>query len=316
MVAQSPHIFVKGTKTGLPYSKGLLASSVLAAGLSPASAYEVAEQVERRLHAEGRRELSVDELRDVVTEVLRDRVGETAAASYLRWQRAQERELPLIVLLGGATGAGKSTIATQVANRLGVTRIVSTDAVREVMRSTVSAELLPALHVSSFEAREAVPEALRSDVDPLLIGFLRQVATVTVGVRHVVERAVIEQTDIIVEGVHLVPGVMRLPASNEAITVPVMLHVDDPDVHRSHLSGRSQDATSRPQHRYMQHFDEIRRIHDYLAERSSAESVPSVRTYSLDQSVSEVTALVVDAVGNARTHATVPWGPDDDTQDR
>lgn len=310
-MAQSPHIFVKGTKTGLPYSKGLLANSVLATGLSPASAYEVAETVEERLRRERRPEVTVDELRDVVTEVLRDRIGETAASSYLRWQYAQERELPLIVLLGGATGAGKSTIATQVANRLGITRIVSTDAVREVMRSTVSAELLPALHVSSFETREAVPEALRSDVDPLLIGFLRQVATVTVGVRHVVERAVIEQTDIIVEGVHLVPGVMRLPASTEAITVPVMLHVDDPEVHRSHLSGRSQDATSRPQHRYMQYFGEIRRIHDYLAERSAVETVPSVRTYSLDQSVSEVTALVVEAVGNARAHATVPWPTED-----
>jgi 2-phosphoglycerate kinase len=306
-VERRPHIIVKGTKTGLPYSKGLLASSVLATGLSPASAYEVAERVERLLHDEGRHEVSVDELRDVVVEVLRDGVGHDAALRYVRWQHAQDRELPLIVLIGGATGAGKSTVATQVANRLGVTRIVSTDAVREVMRSTVSSELLPALHVSSFEAREAVPEALRPGVDPLLIGFLRQVATVTVGVSHVVERAIIEQTDMIVEGVHLVPGVMRLPASSEAITVPIMLHVADVDVHRSHLSGRSQDVSSRPQHRYLQHFDSIRRIHDYLAERTAAEDVDSVRTYSLDQTVAEVTALIVEAVGAARAYPPVPW---------
>ncbi len=293
------HILVRGTKTGLPYSKGLLASSVLATGLSPATAYEVAEHVERRLRDGGQSEVTVDQLRRVVAEVLAEHIGEEASARYLRWQRAQERELPLVILVGGATGVGKSTVATQVANRLGITRIVSTDAVREVMRATLSSQLLPSLHVSSFEAREAVPEVLPTGADPLLIGFLRQTATVAVGVEHILRRAVIEQTDIIVEGVHLVPGAVDLPAHGEAITVQVVLAIDDVEAHRSNLTGRSQDVASRPQQRYLEHFDEIRVIHDRLADLATSRGVPTVRSYSLDTTVAEVTARVVETVASS-----------------
>ncbi len=291
------YILVRGTKTGLPYSKGLLASSVLATGVSPATAYEVAEEVESVLRRQGRDELTVEELREVVAEVLRERVDPDASSRYRAWQRAQERDRPLVVLVGGATGVGKSTVATRVANHLGITRIVSTDAVREVMRSMVSRELLPSLHVSSFEAHEAIPEVLRPGFEPLLVGFLRQTATVAVGVEHILRRAVVERTDIIVEGVHLVPGAVTIPSPEQAIVVPIVLSIDDADVHRSHLTGRSQDAPSRPQHRYLDAFEEIRRIHDHINERAVASGVPLVRSYALDATIAEVTARVVEQVG-------------------
>ena len=68
--------------------------------------------------------------------------------------------MPLVILIGGATGVGKSTIATQLAHRLGIVRVVATDAaIREVMRAMLSAELMPALHVSSFQADRAAPRA-------------------------------------------------------------------------------------------------------------------------------------------------------------
>ena len=59
---------------------------------------------------------------------------------------------PLIVLIGGTTGVGKSTIATEVAHRLGITRIVSTDSIREVMRGIFSQDLMPAIYESAFNA--------------------------------------------------------------------------------------------------------------------------------------------------------------------
>jgi len=36
------------------------------------------------------------------------------------------------VLIGGTTGTGKSTVASEVAHRLGITRVTSTDFIREV----------------------------------------------------------------------------------------------------------------------------------------------------------------------------------------
>ncbi|MBW3576751.1 MAG: hypothetical protein KY462_03230 [Actinobacteria bacterium] len=290
------HILVRGTKTGLPYSKGLLATSVQATGLAPARAYGVAERVENVLRDSGTREVSVEELRQVAVQVLRDTVSEKAADRYLRWQRAQERQLPLIVLIGGATGVGKSTVATHLASRLAMTRIVSTDAIREVMRSTISEELMPSLHVSSFEAVDAVPPAVSVVKEPLIAGFLRQVQAVSVGIRHLVERDALERTDMIVEGVHILPGMITASQVEDAAVVQVVLTVDDSDVHRSHLSGRSQQAPDRPRERYLERFEEIREIQDEVVRRAEAAGVPMVRSYALDATVDEVHGLVVDAV--------------------
>ena len=95
------HILVRGTKSGLPYSKGLLANSLSASGLATATAYAIAEHLEERLLASGVGELDVAELREAVARLLREEVGADASARYLNWQRARIRDRPLILMIGG-----------------------------------------------------------------------------------------------------------------------------------------------------------------------------------------------------------------------
>ena len=52
------------------------------------------------------------------------------AGRRLEFEVLEELHRPLIVLVGGATGTGKSTVTTEVAYRLGITRVTSTDFVR------------------------------------------------------------------------------------------------------------------------------------------------------------------------------------------
>src|SRR5687767_5709565 len=106
-----------------------MATSIMAAGLPPVRAYHVAEVIEQRLHARGTSTVKSSELRELAARVLDDEVGPRYADNYRTWQRAQDRKVPLIVLIGGATGVGKSTVATTLAARLGIVRIVSSDAV-------------------------------------------------------------------------------------------------------------------------------------------------------------------------------------------
>jgi 2-phosphoglycerate kinase len=121
-----------------------MASSVMMAGVPPAQAYRVAERVEQALNERGVRQIASRELRDLAASLLAES-DESLASSYLRWQAVEELDQPLIILVGGATGVGKSTVATQLAARLGITRVISTDAIREVLRAAVSQELIPAL---------------------------------------------------------------------------------------------------------------------------------------------------------------------------
>jgi 2-phosphoglycerate kinase len=287
-------VVVSDQEYGLPYSKGLMASSIMATGLAPARAFHVAEAVEQRLHDLGREAVSQDELGALVREVLAAEAGARYAELFNKWHMVRRMQRPLIILVGGATGVGKSTIATMVANRLGMTRVIPTDAIREVMRSMFSTDLLPTLQRSSFEADQKVRFPLPPDTDPLIAGFREQVAAVVVGIEALISRAAEEGTHLIVEGAHLVPGYLDLSRfADRAAVVHLMVTVDDEEQHRSHLAARGQDAVLRPGERYLDHFTNIRKLHKYLKSMALQHGVPVVPSYSLDATLSHVIDLVV-----------------------
>src|SRR2546423_14988024 len=82
--------------------------------------------------------------------------GEDEGAQVIRrlrlFSRLDDLDLPIVLLIGGATGTGKSTVATEIAYRLRITRDTSTDFVRQTMRAFFSQDFMPAIHYSSFEA--------------------------------------------------------------------------------------------------------------------------------------------------------------------
>ena len=193
--------------------------------------------------------------------------GEEAVRGLRRYRALEELELPLILLVGGATGTGKSTVTTEVAHRLGITRVASTDFVRQTMRAFFSEGFMPSIHYSSFEAAAAVaaPEEAR---DPTVIGFTDQTRNVLVGVRAVIDRALTEGYSVALEGVHIVPGLV--PSEKEgAVVVQVLLTIDDEDEHARHFWVR--DAISegvRPVEKYLDALGDIRRIQSHLVERA------------------------------------------------
>ena len=81
--------------------------------------------------------------------------------------------------------------------------------------------------------------------------------------------------------------------------VQLLVSVDDEDVHRSHFVARGASTGSRPTERYLELFDNIRRIHGYLMSMAEEHGVPVVRSFSLDTTLVEVIDLVVsEAVRN------------------
>ena len=288
-------IVISGDKPGLPYSKGLRASELMVTGLSPLRAYQVAEQVEERLQDRKVTSVTRDELDDVTVEVLADLAGERYATKFVNWHKLATLNVPIVVLIGGATGVGKSTIATQLAVRLGIVRVVATDAVREVMRGLFASELMPTLYTSSFEADSALREPPPRPADRVIVGFREQTAAVAVGIRAVVERAAVEGTSIVIEGAHMVPGFVDLgPYEDRVLPVPVVITVDDEEVHRSHFVARSADWSSRPYERYQRGFRNIRKVQKYIKSQALSHGVPIIPNYSLDQALSGLTDLVVE----------------------
>jgi 2-phosphoglycerate kinase len=290
---KNPHILIDDGLSGLPYSKGLQASEVMVTGLSPFRAYQVAETVEARLLDRGSVSVTSEELGVLTLEVIEELAGERYAQNYRRWREVEALDVPIVVLIGGATGVGKSTLATQLATRLGIVRVVATDAIREVLRAVFSRELMPSLHTSSFEAGSLLREPPSRDA--VVVGFREQTAAVAVGVNALLDRAAMEGTSLIIEGAHIVPGFLDLTAwEDRIVSVPLIVTVEDEDTHRSHFAARAADHAGRSASRYLEQMDSIMRVQRYIRSQALSHGVPVVANHGFDRALAAIIDLVMD----------------------
>jgi 2-phosphoglycerate kinase len=286
-----------GGEDGLPFSKGLMARSLVAAGITADRAYELSLALEADLAKSDRQSVSLERLEELAHESLGPEAGAVAMRRLRRYQDLYDLDLPIILLVGGGTGTGKSSVATDVAYRLGITRVTSTDFVRQTMRAFFSREFMPAIHYSSFEAGRATAEEGEEHDDmgkAVVDGFLEQTRDVLVGVAASIDRALQEGWSMVLEGVHLVPGM--LPPIENALVVQCVLAINDTEAHASHFWIRDNDSEGmRPYEKYLECFDDIRLVQEYILGRAQRHEVPVIQNANLEEAVVEVMELVLNA---------------------
>lgn len=282
---------------GLPYSKGLMAQSLMATGLAPERSFALAERIEERLMASRPAEVGVAELRALAEEVVAGEESEQVLARFRQWWNIRNLERPLIVLLSGVTGVGKSTVATQLAGRLGFVHVIATDQVRQVVRAFFTHEFLPSVHHSSFDVARALSE-LPEDDEGTVAGFLRQVHDIAPGVDALVERAISDRTPMVLEGVHLLPELPSPALCAQATTVRALIAVRDQEAHRRHFHARGMQTRRAPE-RYLDGLDRIRVLQDHLIARAESAGIPVIDMGSLELTLRRVLEVVLDAVGES-----------------
>jgi 2-phosphoglycerate kinase len=293
---------IEGKDGRWPFNQGRLQQSLLAAGLKPIQALEAVVEIERALKTRTARPVTRDSIRDLAGGILRSHFGEKYERRYLAWRSFQnEDDRPLILLLGGTSGVGKSSLAVEVARRLSIGRVLSTDSIRDVMRVMLSDDLVPTLHVSSFEAHTRLISEVREGLDPVIEGFHEQSRTVLVGVRAVIERAIAEGTSTVLDGVSLVPGLFDVSEWRDRAHIFFLLAADeDRESLHGHLVARASGRGTRATERYVRNFQEIFTIQEDLLERAETASVPVVDVQDLHGAARKVVKHVVDHLAEQR----------------
>ena len=275
-----------------PYSKGLMARALVAVGIPIGRAYELAKRIDQDLVERSEQTVELERVGELASDVLGEVEGSEVLRRLRRFRDLQELDLPVIVLVGGTTGTGKSTVATEAAYRLGITRVTSTDFVRQTMRAFFSHEFMPSIHYSSFEAAAGLREPEQAE-DPVIAGFLEQTRNVLVGVRASLERALQEGWSTVLEGVHLVPGM--IPPIEGALVVQCVLAIDDEEEHSMHFMVRDLGSEGlRPHAKYLDRLDDIRHVQDHIVRRAKRHHVPIIKKVDIREAADAVIELVLE----------------------
>ncbi|NQV72505.1 hypothetical protein HQ496_05235 [bacterium] len=286
-----------------PFSKGQLSDSLQICGLPKEEIYRIAAAIEGELIAAERQEVTTEEITDRVFDLLEKYAGLDISNAYRRWVAFSHTGRPLIILVGGANGSGKSSISSELAHRLDIVRTQSTDMLREVMRLLAPERLVPTLHTSSFEAYTQMPTVSDTyKTEEMITGYLTQSRQVGVGVEGVLNRTCNERVSVIIEGVHLHPQLMeRISRETDALVVPIILAVLRAKRLKKRLVGRGQVISSRRSERYLESFNKIWDLQSFLVSQADEYNIPIVANDNEDDTLREIMQTISEYLEKATT---------------
>lgn len=287
---------VDGKKYKEPFSKGIMSRSLNVADLGTERAHKIASDIEDELIKNNISEISSLDLADVVLTHL-EKIDSDIAKKYKNWRSLRTSKKPLIILIGGASGVGTSSMAFELANRLRLKNLISTDMIREVMRKIISKDLSPVIHKSSFDAYESIrTPSIR--IDQVVEGFVSHVDVVNVGIEAIIERSVKEGISTIIEGVHIVPGFIREDLMENNNIIIFTLTVDDEESHKQRFYSRCrQPWVKRSLERYMDNFSTIRKTQKFLVEQAKIHDAPIINNVEINETIDIMVNNILERFG-------------------
>jgi len=293
-----PGIIVHTPTRSVPFSAGILAHSLETCAIPPEMAMQGARKVLAKLRKTGHREIDHKALRRVIYRCLRENCSQEAADRYLSWRRFENSGTPLILLIGGTTGSGKSSVSSELAYRLDISRHQSTDMMREIIRAYLSPQMVPTLKYSSFEAWRGLPGSVDGDgaatENRVVPGFLSQFSAMKLALEATTDRAIEERHHLILEGVHVVPTELNLDVkAGEAVIIPIMLASMKKELLHKQLKRRDREKNRRQVPNYLGSLDDIWDLQSWLLDEADKAGIPIIENWYIEDTVRAALDLVI-----------------------
>lgn len=199
---------------------------------------------------------------------------------------------PYVILIGSASGIGKSTIAAELAKKLNIKHLIESDFIRAVVRGIIGKEYAPALHSSSYDAYKHLRNKNRyEDYNDLVsAGFDEHASYVIPALEKIIQRAITDYDDIIIEGVHLIPGLIDIEQFKDYANIYFFVLSSDEESHKERFVKRAVQI-----HRggkQLDFFKENRIIHDHLLKQAEKNDVSIIKTETIEKSLDNILSII------------------------
>ncbi|MES9906256.1 MAG: hypothetical protein ABW168_26695 [Sedimenticola sp.] len=186
----------------------------------------------------------------------------------------------------------RERVAAQLEKKLGVEARIAYENKPQVS---------PILMYSSFEAWRGLPFPRNSQKEelenPVITGFLSQLNTMKPALEATVARALKEEQDIILEGVHVVPTHLDCKmAKKNAIVVPIMLATIKKGLLKQRLKHRGRERAEKQPPHGTDNIDDIWELQSYLLNEADVAGVPIIHSPNIEKTVREILLVVSNKI--------------------
>jgi len=207
---------------------------------------------------------------------------------------------PYVILIGSASGIGKSTVAAELAKKLDIKHLIESDFIRAVVRGIIGKEYAPALHSSSYDAYKNLRNKSKFENYEELVsaGFDEHASYVIPGLEKIIQRAITDFDDIIIEGVHLIPGLVDIEQFKDYAEIYFFVLSSDEESHKERFVKRAIQI-----HRggkQLDFFKENRIIHNHLLNQAGKNNVPIIKTESINKSIEQILTIINQSCMNIK----------------
>jgi len=260
------------------------AKALRAAGLEKTKIDEVIKEVKSRFKKVS---LKNEEVIKEIARYVAMNMSPSEAENYRFWIRVYLNHIPIVILLMGVTGTGKTKIAYKLTERLEDVTYVPTDLIREILRSYLPKLKYPFLWKSSYNAWEAFEKPIMSghnlpDNKLVIKGYIAQNQLLFPALNSIVRWACKTGRIVILEGINidcntvvsLEKEVAHVLKKKQECIFPFLITIKDEKIHKLFLKYRSKRPVRPiPFSRYKKYYPCIRVIQDFLVSEATKHNI-------------------------------------------
>ncbi len=293
-MARKKSVQIVGKDFRLPFSVAILTGSLETIGIKYRKAFQIADRIGEYLEKKAFHTISRNKLRGLVYKQIEKDVNKVTADKYKKFRNIMQLKKPLIILLGGSTGSGKNTVSVDLARRLDITSVITTDSVREVMRTILSKKISPLVHTSSYLAKDNLWMPISKDKVGSVVAFREQALRVNAGIEGIIQRSIKEKRSLLINGVHIIPDIINEEAYKKADIIKVFIYVKKKKEHKERFYMRGRSSEDRNVERYLNNFKRIRNIQKYIVKSARKEGYPCINNMKSSKTAQRVVDHIIE----------------------